>query len=69
MFLRAHGVRNGTLGTLERIEGASLTVRLDAGGRSASERGLTQVQLAELLGIAQPDVSNMLRVQIPEHLC
>jgi len=25
-------VRNGTLGTLERIEGASLTVRLDAGG-------------------------------------
>jgi ATP-dependent exoDNAse (exonuclease V) alpha subunit len=36
MFLRnerSMGVRNGTLGTLERIEGSSLTVRLDGADR------------------------------------
>ena len=40
MFLRnerSMGVKNGTLGTLERIEGSSLTVRLDgADGRAVS---------------------------------
>src|SRR3954466_15429931 len=40
MFLRnerSMGVKNGTLGTLERIEGAALTVRLDgAEGRAVS---------------------------------
>src|SRR3954462_13608454 len=38
MFLRnerSMGVKNGTLGTLERLEGSSLTVRLDGADRSA----------------------------------
>ena len=30
-------------------------------GELVKERGLTQVQTAELLGIEQPDVSNLLR--------
>ncbi|KKI20354.1 Ti-type conjugative transfer relaxase TraA [Sphingomonas sp. Ag1] len=38
MFLRNErslGVKNGTLGTLERIEGGHMAVRLDGGGRAA----------------------------------
>jgi Ti-type conjugative transfer relaxase TraA len=38
MFLRnvrSLGVKNGTLGTLERIEGGHMAVRLDGGGRAA----------------------------------
>lgn len=38
MFLRNErslGVKNGTLGTLERVEGGHMTVRLDGGGRAA----------------------------------
>ena len=38
MFLRNErslGVKNGTLGTLERVEGGRMAVRLDGGGRAA----------------------------------
>ncbi|WP_426261808.1 Ti-type conjugative transfer relaxase TraA [Sphingomonas sp. DC1100-1] len=38
MFLRNErslGVKNGTLGTLERVEGGHMAVRLDGGGRAA----------------------------------
>ncbi|MBN9940416.1 hypothetical protein JND29_15145, partial [Listeria monocytogenes] len=38
MFLRNErslGVKNGTLGTLERIDGGHMAVRLDGGGHAA----------------------------------
>jgi Ti-type conjugative transfer relaxase TraA len=37
---RGLGVKNGTLGTLERIEGSRLTVRLDADGKAGAGRAV-----------------------------
>jgi predicted XRE-type DNA-binding protein len=42
----------------ERLAKADLAIAI---ARSIRERGLTQAQAAELLGIAQPDVSNVVR--------
>ncbi len=42
----------------ERLAKADLAIAIS---REIQSRGLTQVQAAELLGVAQPDVSNLMR--------
>lgn len=42
----------------ERLAKADLAIAI---GREIDSRGLTQAEAAELLGVAQPDVSNLVR--------
>jgi predicted XRE-type DNA-binding protein len=45
----------------QRLAKADLSIQI---GREIRARGLTQAEAAKLLGMAQPDVSNLLRGQL-----